>query len=401
MQKKFRFTNANIKALPTNPTTAKATELEVSDSEVIGLKCLSGKREGSKRFLFRYTYQGRKSSIAVGKFPDIDVTSARKLCRKHKLKLAENIDPRAERDGYKGMPTVSEFFNQTYLPLVKTKNVSWKDDVSRFTNHCNGIANVRYDALTASHVQQIQLNMRNPPSGKRVYKPATCNRVLALLKAMGGLAERLLDLPNVANKVTLLAENNARTRFCSVEEVRNILYYARAYQCRAGTAVGKYYALLFLTGCRASELRLRLWTELDIENRILKIPMTKNRTPHIVYLTDLMLDIFAEITPVAGNPYIFAGTKYQSPICEGRNAFKIIKKQANISNPDEVTAHTARHTAPSLLLSHADRTNADLRSIMSFLNHRDISSTIRYGKLNVERQRQTTESLSALIEGKL
>jgi len=400
MQKKFKFTNANIRAVPANPKDAKGTDLEVSDTELIGLKCLSGKN-GSKRFLFRYTFQGRKASIAIGKFPDIDVTAARKIARRHKLLLAEGHDPREDRDGYKGMPTVGEFFYQTYFPLAKTKKITWKDDESRFRLYCGDIANIRYDQLKANHVQQIQLNMRTPPKGKKVYKPATCNRVLALLKTMGNLAERLLDIPNVANKVTLLAENNTRTRFCSVEEVRAIIHHARNYECSMGTHVGQYYALLFLSGCRASELRLRLWTELDIKNRLLMIPKTKNKTQHIVYLTDLMLEIFNEVKPVSGNPYIFAGTKPDRPIGEGRNAFKIIKQRANISNPDEVTAHIARHTAPSLLLSHADKTNADLRSVMLFLNHRDISSTVRYGKLNIERQRQTTESLSALIEGKL
>lgn len=47
MQKSFRFTNSSIKALPAN-TDTRSTELEVSDTEVIGLKCLSG-RTGNKR----------------------------------------------------------------------------------------------------------------------------------------------------------------------------------------------------------------------------------------------------------------------------------------------------------------------------------------------------------------
>ncbi len=54
MQKSFRFTNSSIKALPAN-TDTRSTELEVSDTEVIGLKCLSG-RTGNKRFLLRYTF---------------------------------------------------------------------------------------------------------------------------------------------------------------------------------------------------------------------------------------------------------------------------------------------------------------------------------------------------------
>lgn len=37
MQTKFRFTNAAIKALPAQQREAGATELEFSDTEVIGL----------------------------------------------------------------------------------------------------------------------------------------------------------------------------------------------------------------------------------------------------------------------------------------------------------------------------------------------------------------------------
>ena len=74
MQTKFRFTNAAIKALPAQQREAGATELEFSDTEVIGLKLLSGKSQGSKRFLLRYTLQGKKRSIALGQFGDIDVS---------------------------------------------------------------------------------------------------------------------------------------------------------------------------------------------------------------------------------------------------------------------------------------------------------------------------------------
>ncbi|XEI15127.1 Arm DNA-binding domain-containing protein [Plesiomonas shigelloides] len=81
MQKSFRFTNAAIKALLAN-TNPRSTELEFSDTAVIGLKCLSG-RTGSKRFLLRYTFLGAKTSIGIGRFPDVDVTTARQIARKH------------------------------------------------------------------------------------------------------------------------------------------------------------------------------------------------------------------------------------------------------------------------------------------------------------------------------
>lgn len=117
MQKSFRFTNASIKALPAN-TDTRSTELEVSDTEVIGLKCLSG-RTGNKRFLLRYTFHGTKKSISIGRFPEIDVGTARQIARRHKEAIALGNDPKAERDNYRAMPTLGEFFHQTYVPYIK------------------------------------------------------------------------------------------------------------------------------------------------------------------------------------------------------------------------------------------------------------------------------------------
>ncbi|NVP03413.1 DUF4102 domain-containing protein [Photobacterium damselae subsp. damselae] len=59
-----------------------STELEFSDTDVTGLKCLSGKT-GSKRFLLRYQINGKKTSIAIGRFPDVDLSTARKIARQY------------------------------------------------------------------------------------------------------------------------------------------------------------------------------------------------------------------------------------------------------------------------------------------------------------------------------
>ena len=116
--KTFKFTNANLKFLSANPTNSSSTELELSDTEIIGLKCLSGKT-GNKRFLLRYKFHGRKCSITVGRFPDIDINQARKVARKYKGMNAYGVDPKAECGNQIYHPTVKSFFYDTYLPLVK------------------------------------------------------------------------------------------------------------------------------------------------------------------------------------------------------------------------------------------------------------------------------------------
>jgi integrase len=71
MQTRFKFTNTNLKAIAANDINSRSTELELSDSELSGLKLLVGK-SGNKRFLFRYSHQSKKRSITIGKFPDLD-----------------------------------------------------------------------------------------------------------------------------------------------------------------------------------------------------------------------------------------------------------------------------------------------------------------------------------------
>lgn len=73
MNKKFKFTISSLNNLPKNPASSKSTELEFTDTEVIGLKCLVGKT-GNKRFLLRYVspVTHKKASIALGRWPDIE-----------------------------------------------------------------------------------------------------------------------------------------------------------------------------------------------------------------------------------------------------------------------------------------------------------------------------------------
>ena len=392
MQKKFKFSTSLLKSLPSNPSNAKATELEFSDTEITGFKCLSGK-SGSKRFLLRYTFNGRKTSIAIGRFPDIDLSIARKVARQHKSNIAMGIDPRVKRDEVINkplVPTVQSFFYETYLPLAKKRKRSWSDDISRF-KLCHAIHDVPYDELTPQQVLAIQLDLSNDTNEHIPYAPATCNRAIALLKTMGKLADDYIGVKNVAMKVRLLPENNARTRYCNVLETKQIINTALRYHCKS---VGSYIALLFLTGCRVSELRFRQWDDVDLVNNTLRIPRTKNGSFHIIYLSTMMVDIIKQIPRITGNPYLFAGNKRGKPISESRNAFKTIKALANIKSPEEVVFHTARHSVASNLISNG----TDIASVQKLLNHRCIESTLRYAKLSEAKQRETTQHLSTMVQ---
>jgi len=396
MQKKIKFTDAKIRALPPNPAYANSTDLEISDysddgNSVTGLKCLVGKT-GNKRFLFRYVIHSRKRSITLGRFPDINVTTARKAARHYRAMLAEGIDPKAEQEAQRKQVTVSEFFWNTYLPYQKKHTRSWGHEIQRFRKHIEPrLGNTLFRELKASQVLQLQLDLNAPATHRPALSEATCNRIIAVLKTMGQLAVRMdtIDI-NEAMKIKQLREDNVRTRFLDANELKAVISEARQLRNKS---VGGLIALLAITGCRWSEIRLAKHQHLDKANRSLFLPMTKNGKSREVFLSDLALEILDETPIVAGNPYIFAGRYQGQPLKNCRCSFQKILKSAGISNPEELVIHSLRHSVASCLIS----AGMTLMDVKYQLGHLCIQSSARYSKQTLERQRNTSNKLSELI----
>lgn len=399
MEKKFKFTASSINGLPKNLSSSKSSELEFSDTDVIGLKCLVGKT-GNKRFLLRYVspVTRKKASIGLGRWPDIDLVTLRVKARKLKVQIADGIDPKLERDNQltNRMPTLHEFFYDTFLELAKKTKKSWRDDAARF-QHAKSLHYLPLDQITANHLQKLQIKMlggkyKRGKKNKR-YAPATVDRTIALMKSILKQAYKLLDIRYIGDKVSLINPDNKRLRYLDVDETSDLIRASRDYYCRIK---GNFIALLFLMGCRDKELRTRKWDEVLLSDRKMYVPDTKNGSDMTVYLTPFMVELFRELLAMKkkGNPYVFPGRKSGSHISQPRNAFKLIKERAGIKNPDEVCFHVGRHSVATNLLENG----VDLLTVQKLLNHKDISSTQRYVKHSEKKLRNGADVLSSMVE---
>ncbi|WP_322803176.1 tyrosine-type recombinase/integrase [Vibrio alfacsensis] len=400
-----RLTTAFLNNLKPNPTNAKSTDYEVNLSAMkdsglpTGVRCLVGK-SGNKRFLLRYIspVTGKKASIGLGKHPETDILTLRKIAKEYRQQILEGIDPKIERDTEKvdSSMTLERFFNEVYLPLAKQKR-SWKDDVARF-RHAKSIHHVPINQLTAAHIVKIQMEMQGAISKTtgKPYATASINRVLALLKTINRQTYKLMGAQLVADKVSLMKEDNVRTGYLSEVQLKDFVRHALEYPDRH---TGAFLALLFLTGLRDKELRFRLWDDINWEEQTLTIPHTKNGSSHVIYLSDYMVEILRSIPKVVNNPYIFAGRRKGKPISPARHALRVIKEKMGL--PDipgdkaNITLHSARHTVGSLLASRG----VPLHDIAKQLNHADLSSTRRYSKLTVGRRREIGSHLSDMVSG--
>lgn len=387
---KLKFTDKAIKALPANDRESKSTELEVSDTLVQGLKCLVGKT-GNKRFLFRYTLNAKKQSISLGRFGDINVTSARQMAQKHRVTLGEGINPKAERDCPTRL-TLNAFFNEHFLPSIKKRKKTWQDDKYRYDIMiAPKLGDILFRELRTIDVQKLHLSLTEQVNKYgRFYSPASCNQALMVIKSMTKYAVSLSVVDeDVCLPVKLYRLNNERSRFLNVHELRRLIKVCRGY---SNKTIAGYIALLALTGLRAGEAANIRVKDIDIKKRVIHIPMTKNGKPRTVYLTDGILGFIARVPLRKDNPYLFAGRVKGKPLGSARKTFLKLLKRAQI-NSDSVCLHTLRHSYASALLEDG----ATIFSVKEQLFHVNINSTLRYAKLTTESMKQTSESLSNML----
>lgn len=396
MQKKFKFTNAKLKSIKPHDKDSPSTELELSDdSDVSGLKLLVGK-SGNKRFLLRYTFKSKKCSISIGKFGDIDVATARKIAQKHKTLIAEGIDPKVEKDSYKTMPTLSEFFYKTYLPVIKTRKKTWSKDLERFSQFIEPrLGDIRFQDLTSIDVLHLQQAIADPKKMKRevAYAPSTNNRVIAILKTMSSYALKMgVITVNTALPVSLLKEDNIREKFFDIDECKRIIASALRYE---NVYIGSAIAMLYLTGNRLSEVFNLKWSNFDRESRTAYVPDSKNGKPFTIYLSDRAYNIIINLKPVEDNPFIFAGRKQGRPVSSVRSAYRYILEGAGITDFEGVCFHTARHSVASNMISSGKFSQVHVKQQLA---HSSIQSSERYIKHTPTSARNISQGFSDLLE---
>lgn len=383
--KRFKFTNSNIAALPANPKTSKSTDLEVSDTLVIGLKVLVGKN-GNKKFLYRYSYNGKKRSIAIGGFGAFDVEEARSIANQYKALVAQGQDPKQLRDEKRSQPSFEDFAMIHYLPHANANKRSAKSDEAKLRLYL--IPEFGEQPLAEISPQAIQ-HYQNRLITK--LSPATANRHLSLLHRMFVLAKQWGYVEsNPCKGISKFQENNKRQRFLNNDEIRALFIAADEDENQYAAA---YVKFLLLTGIRRSEGLNAKWTDIQMvgEQKMLYVPHTKSGRSRYVMLNAMAIHILENLPRIAGNPYVFPGKIAGRPLNNPIKAFKRMINRAGIESSFRL--HDIRHTVASLIINNG----GTLYDVQAALAHANSKMSERYAHLSSERMRETSQNLSSVV----
>src|SRR5438128_11392476 len=216
---------------------------------------------------------------------------------------------------------------------------------------------------------------------KRAQKVSrgTTDKDLAVLKALFNwcIAHRLA-VSNPVRRVKLFHEDNSRLRYLTREEYDRLIEAARTI--KTSPYLEEKIVLAAHTGLRRGSLFNLRWEQVDLENRVMRIPRTKSGRPLPLPLNATALKTLKALdeAKTPESPYVFphkSGPNAGEPVQDIKNGFHAALEIAEI---EDFTWHDLRHTFASWLMMRG----ASLRSVAELLGHQSLKMTMRYAHLS-------------------
>lgn len=379
MDKKFKFTNANIKNLP-----APAKRTFVYDTIEVGLS-LQITPNGAKSFYYRGVVLGKQIRVKLGEPSYMSVDDARQAARKAKINMKEGINPIEERKKITGESSLEQLYTrfmdekeQHIRPItMEYYKDLWKRYLSTLAN--KKISQITPDELKILH-KRLTLN-----NGKRC-----ANQTIVLLRTIYNhfIKQNIYQGFNPGNAVQL-NKQIARTRHLSGNELESF----RDAINETEDSIPKFaIMMLWFTGARRRNVFSMKWEDIKLEEKLWTIPETKTQNDANVVLVNAAIDILNQLKDMRYNEYVFFSTTSKSGHIGGvRKTWEGILKRAKITN---FHLHDLRHTFATSLLANG----ADAFMVKKALTHKSLQSTQIYVNLEVDDLREKlNETVNKMI----
>jgi integrase len=309
---------------------------------------------GGKLWRFKYRFDGKEKLLAMGVWPDVSLTAARRKREEARELLAQGIDPgearKAERLRRKTLAenTFEAIAREWDARHLSTRAKSHRDKVIRRLElyvfpyfGARPVAEIAAPEILAC-VRRIEA----------LNKQETAHRTLQAIGQViryaiaNGLAES--DPTQALRGALPPATRRHMAAPTDPAKVGEILRALEAFQ--GSPIVAAAIRLLPLLFCRPGELITMRWADVDLEAAEWRYTVTKTKTEHLVPLSRQAIGVLRELRALTGHlpgGWVFPGGR--SPIRHLSNvAILAAYRRLGIAK-EELTAHGWRAVARTLL----------------------------------------------------
>ena len=343
---------------------------------------------GRGTYYLRYKdASGKTCHQKIGRTDDISIADARKRAKTLKAEIALGADPRGEAKKQKEVPTLDEFFTETYLPHAMPRKRSWKRDEQLYRLRIAGkFGHLRLNQLTRQQAQAFHTGLLDDG-----LSAASADHHIKLIRRMLNLAIEwdLLDR-NPLKGITLFNVDNKVENYLTDEQLERLLTVLREDDNRNICRIAMF---LLSTGCRLNEALQATWPQIDRKNRVWRIPATNSKSKRMrsVPLNDSALHVLDQLDTERTFDYLFTNSKTGKPYANIHKVWMRIRCKAGLP---QLRLHDLRHGFASLLIS-GGRT---LYEVQQILGHSDPKVTMRYAHLSSKALQEAASSGSVVVK---
>ena len=365
------------------PENLNVRKQELVDDAGTGLY-LMVTRSGAKTYYLRYrsAENGNKTThVKLGRARDITLAEAKEKVKKLRGEIATGSDPQSETKQKRQEMTYGTFMLEHYFPYITPR----RRNAARYrrlyeTEIKQEFADVKINAISKRQVQAFHNKLHS-----KGLSNAYCNRFLQLIKSsinFGINVIEVIDIKNPAVGIPLF-EEESKERYLDSDELA-LLIPILINDAGQPAKMARY---MLATGLRRGECMNCEWKHIDIEHRVMQIPSTrgKSKKNDSIPLNDAAIQVLSECSKTS--PYPFVNLKTGKPYTTISKSFKRLMKDAGLH---DVTAHSLRHTAASMMINAGE----SLYAVQRVLRHSSSQVTEKYAHLSTQSVMAASDTIS-------
>ena len=274
----------------------------------------------AKKWVLRFTIDGKRREMGLGSFPDVGLAEARGKATDHRKQATAGIDP---IDARQTEPEKIPTFTTCAARYIRAHRRGWQNAkharqwVSTLKTYTRPvIGSKQVDAVSTEDILKIlsPIWTTKTETAKRVqgrvenildYAAAHKYRDRLNPARWRGHLDKLLPKPSRVKKVT----HHPAMPYSEVPAFMAELSSNDSVSVLA-------LRFIILTATRTSEVLQAQWQEIDMDAAIWTIPATrmKSRREHRVPLSDTATAILEALPRIDDNPYLFPGARQGRPL---------------------------------------------------------------------------------------
>ena len=363
---------------------------ELCDLQVPGLMVyVSASQKSAAKYQLRVkNSRGTNEYLGIGLTSQLSLVQARKLALQMKQSRAQSASIKAVDavPASAAEMTLDTFMRDHYFPHAFLHKRSAKKDEQLYRIHIGP----RFKDTPLSQITRRDVQAFHNDLLKKGQSPASADHSLKLLKRVANLCVQWEFLErHVLKGVPLFSVSNMVTTYLQDSDVARLVEVLRKDSNRP---VCMLLLFLICVGVRRMTGQLARWDELDLENRVWRIPATKakSKRPVSIPLNDSAMHVLQQLDTKGKYEYVFVNPKTGKPYTTITRVWYRLRKKAGLA--DNIRMHDLRHFFASAL----SMAGVPAQEISLLMTHADSRSVQRYLHVSMPRLQQSANRVSIL-----